>query len=96
MNVGYQILIIVSQCTRINIEAIKGKSRYTPIKIARQLVHYYAFKKLNNLTRAAELTNNNHATVYNSIARVRDWANDEDYKNHIIDIEKKLKLNNLL
>jgi chromosomal replication initiation ATPase DnaA len=91
MNKAFAIMLIVSQVTGVSIEAIRGKSRIPPIKIARQLVHYYVYKYTESVSKTGNITLNNHATVYNSVTRVEDWGHYEDYSCHIEGIENMLE-----
>ncbi len=73
-----RLMDIVAFGTGIRIEEIKDKCRKREIKEARQLFHYFA-KKYTTLSFAtiASYTNNDHATVLNSIKVVNNLKETE-------------------
>jgi len=85
------IFRIVSKKTGISENSIKGKTKISPVKIARQLVHFYVFENTRHATRTGNLTYNNHATVFNSKKRVLEWGHYPDYGVSINKIEPLLK-----
>ena len=87
---------IVSEYFGLNIEDLKAKSRKKSLVVARQIAMYFAkeFTQHSLKSIGYHFGGRDHSTVIHAVQSVNEAIkNDENQKNTILEIEKKIKVN---